>query len=141
MNLVTRTQRNLFEILLNLPEIRLYLPFSDGFETKWTSVCFQINRKIVNTIWFLFDLTRFGKNVSVCIHTSEDDKCNSRLDHKSPVAYSCNRPASYWRILNIDIYISIGNVCWCIRTSILYWILYQDFCILYQNFFLILKNT
>ena len=28
------TQRNLFEILLNQPEIRLYLPFSDWFGSK-----------------------------------------------------------------------------------------------------------
>ena len=38
------TQRNIFEILLNQPEIWLYLPFSDWFETKRTSVWFQINR-------------------------------------------------------------------------------------------------
>ena len=42
--------KNLFEILLNLPEIRLDLPFSDGFGTKRTSVRLQINRKMVNTI-------------------------------------------------------------------------------------------
>ena len=34
------------------PEIRLYLPLSDWFGTKWKSVWFQINRKMVNTIWF-----------------------------------------------------------------------------------------
>ena len=32
------TQRNIFGILLNQTEIRLYLPFSDRFETKRTSV-------------------------------------------------------------------------------------------------------
>ena len=49
-------QRNIFEILLNPTEIRLYLTFSDWFG-------FQIDRKRVNTIWFWFDLIRF---VCVC---------------------------------------------------------------------------
>ena len=30
-------------------------------------VWFQINRKMVNTIWFRFDLIRFGKDFSVCV--------------------------------------------------------------------------
>ena len=34
----TQIQKNLFEILLNQTEIRLYLPFSDWFSTKRTSV-------------------------------------------------------------------------------------------------------
>ena len=60
------TQRNLFEVLLDQPEISLYLPFSDWFWTKWMSVWFQINRKMVNTIWFQFDLIRSRKGFSVC---------------------------------------------------------------------------
>ena len=60
------TEKNLFEILLNQPEIRSYLPFSDWFGTKRTSVWFQNNREIVNTIWFLFNLIKFGKYFSVC---------------------------------------------------------------------------
>ena len=36
---VTYTQTNLFKILLNQPEIGLYLPFSDWFLYKRTSVC------------------------------------------------------------------------------------------------------
>ena len=60
------THRNLFEILLNQPEIRLYLPFSDWIKTKRTSVSIQINRKMVNTIWFRVDLIRFQKVSSVC---------------------------------------------------------------------------
>ena len=48
----TRTQRNLFNILLYEPEIRLYLLFSYLFETKRTSVWFQINRKMINAIGF-----------------------------------------------------------------------------------------
>ena len=59
-------QRNLFEILLNHTELRLYLPFSDWFGTKWTSVWFQINRQIVNTIWFRFDSIIFRKDFCVC---------------------------------------------------------------------------
>ena len=38
------------EILLNQPDIRLYLPFSDWLGTKWTSVWFQIIQKMVYTI-------------------------------------------------------------------------------------------
>ena len=55
------TQRNLFEISLNQAEIKLYLPFLNSFEAKRTSIWFQINRKIVNTIWFRLDLIRFRK--------------------------------------------------------------------------------
>ena len=43
---------NFFEILLNLIEIRLYISFSDWFQIKQMSVWFQINWKMVNTIWF-----------------------------------------------------------------------------------------
>ena len=57
------TQRYIFEILSNQPEIRLYLPFSVWFGTKRTvSVWFQINRKIVNTIWFRVDLIKFRRD-------------------------------------------------------------------------------
>ena len=54
------------EILLNQTEIRLYLPFSDWLGAKRTSVWFQINRKMVNTIWFRFELIRFRKDFSMC---------------------------------------------------------------------------
>ena len=55
------TQRNLFEILLDQIEIRLYLSF---FRLIWNQtdtvrLLFQINRKMVNAIWFQFDLIRF----------------------------------------------------------------------------------
>ena len=60
------TQRNLFGIILNPPEIRLYFPCTDWFRTNRTSVRFQINRKMVNTIWFRVDFIRFRKDFSVC---------------------------------------------------------------------------
>jgi len=60
------TKRNVFEILLNQPWIRLYLPFSDWFRSKRTSVWIKINRKMVNTIWFRVDLIRFRKYLSAC---------------------------------------------------------------------------
>ena len=41
--------------------MRLYLPFSDWFGTKQMSVWFQINLKMVRTIWFRFELIRFGE--------------------------------------------------------------------------------
>ena len=53
-------QRNLFGILLYQPKIRLYLPCADWFGTKRSpSIWFQINRFMVNTIWFQYDLIRF----------------------------------------------------------------------------------
>ena len=57
---------NFFEILLNQPEIRLYLSFTGWFGSKRTSVWIQINRKKINTIWFRVDLIRFRKKISVC---------------------------------------------------------------------------
>ena len=66
---MTYTQRNFSEFLLNQPEIRLYLPFPDWFGSKRTSVWIQINRNMVNTIWFQVNLIRLRKNVSVCNHS------------------------------------------------------------------------
>ena len=60
-------QKNLFKILLNQTEIRLYLKCTDWLSTKQTSIWFQINWKMVNTIWFLFDSIRFWKDFSVLI--------------------------------------------------------------------------
>ena len=57
------TLTNLFAILLNKSENRLYLSFSDWFGIKLTFVWCQINRKMGNTIWFRVDLIRF---LSVC---------------------------------------------------------------------------
>ena len=67
------TNRSLFEILLNKTEIRLYLPFFDWFGTKWTSVWIQINRKMVNTIWFRVDLIRFRKKI-LCVWSQTTSK-------------------------------------------------------------------
>jgi len=57
------THKNILEILLNLTEFRFYLPFSDRFGTKRMSVWFQINRNMVNTIWFRFDFEK----ISLCV--------------------------------------------------------------------------
>ena len=54
------------KILLNQTEIRWYLPFSGWFGTKRPSVWCLIIRKMVNTIWFQFDIIRFRKDISVC---------------------------------------------------------------------------
>ena len=54
------------ETLLNQPDIRLHLPFSDWFGSKQMSLWIQINRKMVNTIWFRVDLIGFRKYFSVC---------------------------------------------------------------------------
>ena len=55
-----------WEISLNQPQIRLYLPLSDWFGSKRKSVWILISWKIVNTIWFRVDLIRFRKDFSVC---------------------------------------------------------------------------
>ena len=87
-----QTQRNLFEILLNQPEIRLYLQISDWFGTKWTSVWFQINRKMVNTIWFLVDLIIFREKKKFCVHDT-GKKATSLLtgwhDYGRQLFYNC----------------------------------------------------
>ena len=36
------------------------------WNSKWIFIWLQINRKMVNRIWFRFDSKRFRKNVSVC---------------------------------------------------------------------------
>ena len=58
-------------ILRHQTEIRVYLPFSDWFRIELTSVWFKINRKMINTIWFRFDDTRFGNGFSVWMHSEE----------------------------------------------------------------------
>ena len=69
-------QKNLFEILLNQPEIRLYLPFSCWFGSKRTSVWFQINRNsMVNTIWFRVDFEK----ISLCQNLSTNSSDNSQV--------------------------------------------------------------
>ena len=57
------TQRNLFKILLNQPEIRFYLPLLEHKRTR--PFVFQINQKMVNTIRFQIDLIRLRKVFSV----------------------------------------------------------------------------
>ena len=59
-------ERNHFSVSLTIFLSRLYLPYSDWFGTKRTSVRFKINRTMVNTIWFRVDLIRFRKDFSVC---------------------------------------------------------------------------
>ena len=60
------THRIFFEILLNQTEISLFLPFFRLiWNSKQMSVCCPINWKMVNTIWFGFDIIRFWKYISV----------------------------------------------------------------------------
>ena len=89
------TQRNIFEILLNQTKIRLYLPRSDWFGTNRTSVWFQINRKMVNTLWFRFDLISFRKDFSVCIsHRNYDFYGSSNLRD----GFFMREARDYWNI-------------------------------------------
>ena len=62
------TQRNLFGILLNQTEIRLYISFSGWFGAKRLSVWFQINQKIAYTFRFRFDSIIIQKHIPVCIY-------------------------------------------------------------------------
>ena len=64
------TQRNRLLILVRSPETRLYWLFSEFIWRHTESVWLQINRKMVNTIWFRFDLMRFGKYFFVCRENS-----------------------------------------------------------------------
>ena len=59
LSLLRAHTQNFFLILLNQTEIRLYSQFYDWFDTKRTySFGAKSNRKMVNAIWFRFDLTR-----------------------------------------------------------------------------------
>ena len=80
---VIYTQRNLSEISLDQTEIRLYLPFSDWFWTKRTSVWCQINRKMANTIWYRLDLIRFRKYFLCVKSISLIDQQSSRLNENT----------------------------------------------------------
>ena len=79
------SQKNLSEILLNQPKIRLYLPFFR--KTEWhkklylpfiqktvngTKNCIYHLFKMVHTIWLRFDVIRFRKYFSVCTASTID---------------------------------------------------------------------
>ena len=86
--MITYAQKFFFEILFNQTEIRFYLPFSDLFGTKRTSLWFSINLRMVNTIWFRFNLIRFRKDFSVC-----------RLErYLQPLIYYCITWGLYYKV-------------------------------------------
>ena len=118
-NLPSAHREIIFQILLNNTDIRLYLPFSDWFETKRTSVWFQINRKMVNIIWFRFDLIRFRKCLSVCVLTDRD------------LSFFLNRlPRCDWKRMYPNVW-SAGAVNVCCRSLLL-----DEYCICI-NYYLI----
>ena len=96
----TCTQENLFKILLNQPEIILYLPFSDWFGSKRTSDWIQVNRKMVNTIWYQFDLNKISKWFLCVTHV--------------PASATSNQDFGKWRtleyIFNLFIILFITNL-------------------------------
>jgi len=99
------TQRNISEILLNQPEIRWYLPFSNWFGSKRTSVWIQINRKMVNTIWFRVDLTRFRKYFSGCrlhVWSLLFFQSSSTIEKYVLLRKSHSLTIAPWKILVID---------------------------------------
>jgi len=93
------------EILSNQPEIRLYLAFSDWFGTKRTSVWIQINLKMVNTIWFRVDLTRFRKHFSGCrlhVWSLLFFQSSSTIEKYVLLRKSHSLTIAPWKILVID---------------------------------------
>ena len=60
------------------------------WKSKWTSVWFQINRCIVNTIWFGFDLIRFLCVASASRHHRNIIKDNRQISKRSQ-QYSTER--------------------------------------------------
>ena len=92
------------EILLNQTEIRLYLPCTYWFETKQTvSVWFQINRCMVNTISFRFDLTIFQKDFSV--HRIQ----NIPHTEKPTFSASLNRRKEIWIKIKLQIKFALSK--------------------------------
>ena len=86
-----QTQRNFSGVLLNQHEIRLHLPFSDWIGSKRSFVWIQINRKMVNKIWFRLDLIRFWKKL-LCVYGGES------------VSGFGNRWALFWQAEGSGIY-------------------------------------
>ena len=115
------TQKNLLQILLNQTDIRLYLPFADWFGTKRTSVWFQINGNMVDTIWFRFDIIRFRKDFFMCEHyfDIEADSSETNQNHTYWVDLKINEEKLMFQVYilsNIfsNIYLLIfPNVAWC----------------------------
>ena len=56
-----------------------HAPFDLEQQTDTVRLLFQINRKMVNTIWFRFDLIKFRKDFSVYIHWGKFCNFNNTL--------------------------------------------------------------
>ena len=89
---LVHTQRNLFKILLNPTEIRLYYTIF-WLIRKQTDVrlLFQINRCIVNTVRFGFDLIRFRKYFSVCTSCLRQRTVFNSVVQKEMVTFPCEK--------------------------------------------------
>ena len=101
-----RTRRNILWILLNQPEIKFYLPFSDWFGTKRTFIWFQMKRKMVNTIgscWKVLFL--FLETVSIQFGY-ETEKDNSKYDDHMSFELEINENIFIW-VLEINIYVNV----------------------------------
>ena len=70
----TRTEKS-FTNLIKSNRNQIVFTFSDWFGINRTSDWFQINQKMVNTIWFRFDLIRIRKDFSVCTDKFTSDYC------------------------------------------------------------------
>ena len=122
------TQRNLFEILLDQPEFRLYLLYANWFGTKRTSVWLQINRKMVNTIRFHSELARFRKDFSVCRRSGVS--CCNILFWGGRAVIEDDR-AMWWNVVCLlfcfEIYFQFNIIVFCIY-CIINSFLYLLFC-------------
>ena len=68
-----------FRNLVYQTKIRLHSSFWDRFGIKRNSIWFQINRKMVNPIWFRYDSTRFFRKY----FPMHESKSIEKLDEKS----------------------------------------------------------
>ena len=78
---------------------------TDWFGTKQKSVWFQINRKMVNKIWFRVDLIRFRKDFSVCTIRQENlqqsgAQLSERLASMKPLQHRGSMVPGVWGAFN-----------------------------------------
>ena len=96
--MATSTHREIFLKFYRINPKSNFIYHSDWFGTKRKSVWFQINRNMVITIRFRFDLIRFRKKFSVC----------SELQNSANVA-SSEGDARCYKINANKIWASVSN--------------------------------
>ena len=77
---------------LKQTEIWLYSPFPDWIRTKLNFICIQINRKMVNTVRFGFNLTRLRRDL--CVHWEKSYSISFHIE---------------WDMMMVTVFLSIWN--------------------------------